>query len=284
MFSGPHVVSSRQNNFLAQTLQQAATALRMKQFDHAGQLASEVLKSNRTERNAVLILGHAMMGQDRCDEAAVLLEKAARRSADAEIETLLGAALCGSRRSAEGIEQLRRTAARRPPYLPAFQELAGQLAKSGKLNEAIATVEGGLTLVPNSVDLKLDLGRLLLQNNERAKARTSLMAAREAAPGRPDILTELGLLLFLDGEYAASADAYRHAIALRPDDALSRANLATCLLEMGERDGGEAALRSALRGRPYMLGRVAYALAVSSHGRLFFRPSAAAKFLERDSV
>jgi hypothetical protein len=48
---------------------------------------------------------------------------------------------------------------------------------------------------------------------------------------------------------------------------------------MGDRDGGEANLRSALRGRPQMFGRTTYALAASSHGRFFLRPSALAKFL-----
>jgi len=134
--------------------------------------------------------------------------------------------------------------------------------------------------------LTIDLGRLCIQSNsnDRAKARAALMRARDAAPGRPDILTELGRILILDGDYAGAAEAYRHALALRPDDMLSRANLATCLLEMGDRDRGEAALRAILRGRPQMLGRVAFALATASHGRFFFRPSTAAKFLERDQI
>ena len=121
-------------------------ALRMKQFDRAEQIAAEVLKSSRTDRNAILILAHARMGQNRPDEAVVPLGKAVRRNPDPEIETMLGAALCSSRRLADGIEQLRRTAARRPPYLPAFRELAGQLAKAGQLNEAISTIENGLII------------------------------------------------------------------------------------------------------------------------------------------
>jgi Flp pilus assembly protein TadD len=238
-------VNSRQNNSRDQALQQASLALRMQQFDRAKQLATDILKK-RTDRSAVLILAHALIAQNRQGEAIVPLERAASRGSDAEIETLLGAALCGSRRSADGIEQLRRTAARRPPYLPAFQELAGQLAKAGQLNEAIRTVEDGLALAPESIDLKVDLGRLLLQNNNRAKARDILIVARDAAPGRPDILTELARTLLFDGEYAAAADTFRHALALRPEDTLARANLAACLLEMGERDGGEAAF---LRGQ-----------------------------------
>ena len=228
------------------------------------------------------MLAHALMALNRHAEAIAPLERVMRRNSDAEIETLLGAVLCGARRATDGIEQLRRTAARRPPYLPAFQELAGQLSKAGQLNEAIRTIGDALALAPDSIDLKFDLGRLLLENNDRAAARDILIVARDAAPGRPDILAELGRALLLDGEYPAAADAFRHALGLRPQDPLARANLAACLLEMGERDGGEAALRAVMRGRPQMLGRAAYALSAASHGRFFFRPSAIAKFLERE--
>ena len=95
----------------SQALQQASLALQTGQFGRAQQLATEILKSNRTDRNAVLILAHALIAQNRASEAIAPLEKAARRGSDAEVETLLGAALCGSARPADGIEQLRRTAA-----------------------------------------------------------------------------------------------------------------------------------------------------------------------------
>jgi Flp pilus assembly protein TadD len=135
-------------------------------------------------------------------------------------------------------------------------------------------------LAPEAIDLQLDLARLHIQHNQRGKARAILAKAREAEPGRPEILAELARVLLLDGEYAAAADAYRHALAHRPDDAMTRADLAACLLEMGERDAAETALRSALRSGPHMIGRTTHALTASSHGRFFFRPSALAKFLQ----
>lgn len=272
-------MSGKPNNALAQLLQQAFLALRAKQFDTASRLASEALKSSRTDRNAVLILAHALLGQQRADEAIVPLERAARRGDDPEIETLLGHALCQARRTTDGIAQLRRTAARHPLYLPAHQELAGQLANAGDIGEAIGIIEKAVALAPGNVDLQLDLGRLHLRNNDRTRARAVLNAARTAAPGRADILTEFAATESLDGLYADAAQSYRHALALRPD-APTRANLAICLLEMGDRGRGEAALRELVRGRPQLLGRAAFALAMSSHGRFFFRPSAAAKFLE----
>ena len=121
-------------------------ALRTNHFSRAEQLAEKILKSNRTDRHAVLILAHALLGQNRTAEAIAPLERMARRGSDGEVETLLGAALCNSARRADGIAQLRETAARRPAYLPAFQELAGQLAKAGQFDEAIGAIEEALAL------------------------------------------------------------------------------------------------------------------------------------------
>lgn len=278
----PSLPSAGGGNHPARLLERAALAMRMQHFGEAEQLAAEVLRTSRTDLAATMILAQALIAQNRGGEAIAPLEKAARRSGDARIETLLGAALGSAGRSTDAIEQLRRTAARRPPFLPAFQELAGQLLKAGRVEEAIAVAESGLALLPENIDLQLDLARLHFYRNDRGTARAILLKAREAAPGRPEIFVELGRILLLDGEYAAAADAYRHALALRPDDALTRADLAACLLEMGDRDAGEANLRSALRGRPQMFGRTTYALAASSHGRFFLRPSALAEFLQGD--
>ncbi|WP_315721889.1 MULTISPECIES: tetratricopeptide repeat protein [unclassified Bradyrhizobium] len=277
-------MSKAQNRLQAQALQEAIHALRARQFARAEQIAASILRTARTDRAALLVHSHALLGQQRAGEAVAALEKAALRGPDPELETLLGAALCESRRAADGIAQLRKTAARRPPFFPAFQELAGRLAKSGDLGEAIAVIEEAQALSPDSVDLKLDLARLCLQANERARARDNLVAAREAAPGRPDILVELAWVHFLDGDYAEAAGTYRHALGLRPEDTQTRANLAMCLAEMGDRDGAQAALRTVVRGRPHLLTRAAYTLAVTSHGRFFFRPSAAAKFLGADGT
>jgi tetratricopeptide (TPR) repeat protein len=265
-----------------QLLERAGFALRMGRFAEAEELASEVLRANRNHPAGVMILAHALIAQNRGQEAIAPLEKAVRRNSDPSAETLLGAALGGAGRRAEAIEQLRRTTARRPPFLPAFQELAGQLAKGGRFGEAITVIEAALALAPQIIELQLDLARLHIEHNERGKARAILLGAQRAAPGRGDVLTALARVLLLDGDYAEAADTYRRALALHPDDAMTRADLAACLLETGERDAGEANLRQAFRGRPQMLGRATYALVQSSHGRFFFRQSAFAEFLQAD--
>lgn len=279
----PPVPPIRRSPHHSQLLDRAALALQMQQFGEAERLAAEVLKASRADTAAAMILARALMAQNRGSEAIGPLEKAARRTGDPGIETLLGAALGGAGRRREAIELLRRTTAQRPPFMPAFQELAGQLQQAGQLGEAIAAIESALALAPDSVDLQLDLGRLLLDRNARGRARATLARAHETAPGRTDVLTTLARVLALSGDYAAAADAYRRALALRPDDAMTRADLATCLLEMGEREAGEAGLRAALKGRPQIFGRTAAALVNSSHGRFFFRQSAAARFLKGEA-
>jgi len=143
----------------------------------------------------------------------------------------------------------------------------------------VAVLDSGLAQAPHSIELQKDLAFLYLKRNERSKARELFLRALKAAPDRHDILTGLAQVLLLDGEYAAAADTYRRVLALRPDDAVARADLGRCLLEMGERDAGEASIRMAMRERPQMLGRAVMSLAMSSRGRFFLRPSAAAKFL-----
>jgi hypothetical protein len=49
---------------------------------------------------------------------------------------------------------------------------------------------------------------------------------------------------------------------------------------MGQREAGEASLRSVARGDRALFGPTVKALAATTHGRIFLRPSKAARFLQ----
>jgi len=279
MSKPPHNPSSGRRNPGDEALERAVAALQMNRPGEAERLAASVLRANRSNHIAAKVLGWALLAQNRAGEAVAPVERAARRSNDPEIETVLAVALAATGRQQEALDQLRQTTARRPVFPPAFREYAGQLAKLGRFGEAIEVVESGTALAPEAIDLQIDLARLRLNQNDRSEARKILSQALSAAPGRPDILAALARVMLLDGDYAAAADIFRHLLALRPDDAMTRADLAACQLEMGARDDGESTLRAATRGRPDMLGRAIHLLGATSHGRFFFRPSAAVKFL-----
>lgn len=140
-------------------------AFRMGRPDEPEHLASDVLKSNRGNILAAQILGRALLVQSRASEAIDPLQRAARRSDDPEIETLLAAALAAAGRDDEASEQLRRTTARRPPFLPAFLELGRLLGDSGGFDEGIAVLESGLALAPDAAPH----GRFFLQKGAAGK-------------------------------------------------------------------------------------------------------------------
>lgn len=275
----PFPASPGRPNANDQALERASLALRMQRPGEAERIASEVLKANRGNARAAQLLGQALLMQNRGAEAIAPLEKAARRGEDPVVETLLGAAFALTERLDEALEQLRRATARRPPYPPAFLEHGIQLARAGRFEEAMAALESGLAFAPDAVDMQRELAALHLKRNDRIKAREILRRALKVAPDRPDLLSALAQVMLLDGEYASAAETFRRVVALRPGDAVARAELGRCQLEMGERDAGEASIRMATRERPELFGRAIMSLSVSSRGRFFLRPSAAAKFL-----
>jgi tetratricopeptide (TPR) repeat protein len=256
-------------------------ALQMQRFDEAERLAEAVFKSNRNNAVAAAVLGRALMMQNRAAEAIVPLQRAMRRADDPALETLLAGALRAAGRGEEALEQLRQTTARRPPFLPAFLERGRQLADAGRHDEAIAMLEGALELAPESIEMHLDLAFILQQRNARGRARAVLLRAQALAPQRLDVLASLAQIMILDGEYAAAADTYRRVLALQPGDAAARFELGRCLLELGEREAGEASLREAVRSNPQLASRLVVSLAAASRGRFFLRPSTVANFMMR---
>jgi Flp pilus assembly protein TadD len=283
MSNRPPLPSTKRANS-SSPLESAVLALRMQRPQEAERLAAGVLKSNRGNVLAAQVLGRALLMQNRAAEAIVPLERAMRRGDDPAIETELAIALAAVGRPEEALDQLRRTTARQPPFPPAFLEYGGQLAKIGRLEESIAVLESGLALAPDMVDLRMELGFVHLKRNDRAKARALFLQVLTAAPERTDVLPALAKVMALDGEYAAAAELFRRALGLRPDDAVTRNNLAACLLEMGDRDGGEAMLRAAMRSGSQTAGLAITSLAAASHGRFFLRPSAVAKFLRAEKT
>jgi tetratricopeptide (TPR) repeat protein len=260
-------------------LDRAELALRAGQLAQAERAAFAALKANWADVRAARLLGQALMLQNRPGDAVAPLTRAARRTADPMTETLLAKALAGLGQTDEAAATLRAATLRRPVFPLAFLELGEQLRAAGRFDEAQRVLEEGLALAPAAHVLSVALAHVCLGRNDRVRARSLFGAVRAAEPQRLDAVLGLAGALVLDGDYAGAAALYRLALQARPDDAEARISLARCLLELGERDAGEATLRAATRGGAHNAAAAINALSSVGHGRAFLRPSAALRFL-----
>jgi tetratricopeptide (TPR) repeat protein len=262
----------------------ALAALRQGQLDQAATLARLALSADPGDVIAAQTLGQALLTQDRAREAVDALRAPTALSQDAGLETLLARALAMAGRSDEAFDQLRRTTSRRPPFVLAFLELGELLGRAGRSDEALAVFAEGLTLAPDAAVLRLGLGHLHLSLNDRARARALFAEVCAAAPQRFDAKLALAKVLELDGDFSGAATLYASALELRPDDPAAQVRLGKCLLELGEQDAGEAALKRAARRSGGAAWLATAALAAASRGRLFLKPSDAARFLRAEAA
>lgn len=228
---------------------------------------------------AAWVLGQVLLAQGRSAEAVAPLQATAQISRDPAVEMLLARALANLGCTSEALALLRQATARRPGFEMAFLELGDQLGKAGRFDEAQAAVEAGLACFPRSAALRMSLGYSRQHRNDRSGARALFAQILAEAPRRHDAKLALANLMVLDGDYTQAASLFRLALDQRPDDPMTRIALGKCLLELGARTEGEAALRAAVRDEPRTAGLAITALASASTGRLFLRPSAAANFL-----
>jgi tetratricopeptide (TPR) repeat protein len=245
----------------------------------AERIADEILKTEPRHGQALQIRGCALLMQRRAADAITPLQAAAQSLRDAETDTLLAIALRQIGRSEDALSRLKRATKRRPPYAPAFHELGGVLTSLERYDEAIQALHRGLEIAPMMPQLKVQLGQVFLQRRDYADAKAAFAAALQIAPNSADALFGIAKAHLLLGEPALAAGYYRRCLLTAPDDAAIWLNLGQCLLQLGQTDAGYGCFRTAAQGDPKRYGQALTSLVASGRGRLWLRPSAAARFL-----
>ena len=82
--------------------------------------------------------------------------------------------------------------------------------------EAVATCTRGLAIAPQNADLLIERGHRELGLREFTRARADLEKASKLDPTKMAAFYHLGLAHYFLGEFAPSADAFRHAVQVAP--------------------------------------------------------------------
>lgn len=266
-----------------ETLRRAQFAISNDRPIEAERLAADFLKTNPGHLEATKILGYAFIMLRRQKDAIVLLEKAARRSRDAEIETQIAIALRQTGRGEDALVWLNRAIKRKPPFAAAFHELGLALKTLRRYDEAIEAFKQGIAVAPMMVEMAVQLGFAYRAINDRGNARRFFAHANAMNPRHAEAVHALGVVLMEDHEFAQAADLYRNALAANPNDIAARINLGASLLGLGQPDVAYACLRAATARGPQYFGKALKVAVSSGRGRFWLRPSAAARFFRGET-
>jgi len=103
--------------------------------------------------------------------------------------------------------------------------LAGELARAGKVDQAIVEFTKGLAMNPTYHPAHFGMGIVLDMRGDTAKAADHYRRALEIYPQQADVHLYLGSLLERTGDPAGAEEHFREALRIQPENPSARENL-----------------------------------------------------------
>ena len=122
--------------------------------------AGEGLIKVRTDADAVMLFGQALIGAKQYARAAAALEKVAVGDANSFTFYLLGVAQSRVKNFPKAIAALERAAEKKPDDVNVYRELGYAYEVTKQYGKALAAYQKGLTLVPTDADFKESVDRV----------------------------------------------------------------------------------------------------------------------------
>ncbi|MFG0330129.1 MAG: tetratricopeptide repeat-containing sulfotransferase family protein [Phycisphaerales bacterium] len=167
---------------------------------------------------------------------------------DRNLEQAAQAHRAGDLRAAE--RHYRQTLKRRANHADATAGLADVLARTGRIDEAIATLVKATRVRPQRVDLHIALVRFLLGAGRPREALNAMKTALSANPKDPSLFVALGDIYLQRFNPERAINAYRQALEVAPDRPDTHAKLADALFDHGMMDDAIDEYRTALEYAP----------------------------------
>jgi tetratricopeptide (TPR) repeat protein len=259
-------------------VREATLALRNGRVAEAQDLARNLLARHPRNPDALELLGMTLLAQNKASEAIGPLQDAASVRPGAIMEVRLGQALRRTGRIAEALTVLQQASERQPPVSDAFFELGTLLYEMRRVADAEAVLMRGMTVAPAG-QLSFALGTLFLDRGDFEDAAVSFARALATNPGHPSALCGLGRARMARGELERALEKFREAMANSPSEGRARFLTAQCLFELGRPAEAIECLRALAAWAPQSFGGALKTCVEAGKGRLWLKPSAAAKAL-----
>jgi tetratricopeptide (TPR) repeat protein len=245
------ILHSLEANALVQELAGRVALARMRPSEAVTHFKNAIDLEDRPRRRG--LLGRALLGVGRLDDAADALEDALSQQGDSP-RLLMDAVYVYSRtgRTREALEIARRLLILDGSSPAAQVRVASAYLRAGKSHREEArnllrTLD--MSLLQDVEDLVL-LGSTLYELGEGPRAVRALSRANEMVPGTPELLYNLGTARMLTEDYRRAKKDFDQLLKQRPSDALARGQLAYCLSQMGRKESARKELQRARQLAP----------------------------------
>lgn len=225
--------------------------LRAGRLVQAELLCLQALEADPAAPDAHLVLGLALHGQGRPEEALRQLRRAAALAPDSfDAQNNLGGVLVDLRRGGEAQPHLERAIALQPGNPVALTNLGNALQLQGRTDKAIDCYGKALAGAPGHVAAHYNLGAALSDWGKLDEAVSCFEAARKLNPNVAEIHNNLGTALQGLGRLEEATASLRAALALDPACVEAQANLHALLLDADNLAPAIDCLRKAVALRP----------------------------------
>lgn len=230
-------------------------------------------------------LGYALSELQQHDAAEVALRRALSiRSDMVDAHYILGTIARAKNDTAAAIAQFLKALAIKPDLEFAYHHLLELYTQDGQSRSARVVLEKGVLVFPLSADFQINLGKLLLAEEEFVAAASCFRKALELTPGMPlalqclgdvnrgqgqhdeaiknyraalaqgqggtNAFVGLGVSLQASGRKSEAVICFRELVFKNPEVAIGHQLLGNALLELGDQSGALASYREVLRLQP----------------------------------
>jgi len=179
---------------------------------------------------------------DRIAEAETLLIPALAASPDApELLFLYGTLLARTGKLDQAVASFERARAGMPDNVTLLNNLGTVLRQLGRHAEAVTHLRHALVLIPKSADTLANIGQALKALGRAGQAAECANLALKLKPDHAEALHLAGSVLLERGQTKAAAEYFTRAAHLAPERPVYRVSLGLALLTLGDLPAGSAA-------------------------------------------
>jgi len=190
-----------------------------KNFETAGNLYKEILKTNPNHFGSIFYLGSLLVQTKRFNSAKSLLQKAIQIKTNyAPAYSNLGGALKELGEYEEAIEHCQKAIQIDPNYADAYNNLGASLKELGELQKAVDSYQKAIQIQPNFEDAHINLSAVFQQMGDIHEAIKCYQKLNQIQSNLGNAYSNLGGLYVVLGDTQKAASSYQNALKYEPDN------------------------------------------------------------------